>query len=66
MKKYLVQGEFSGYCRGIVQFEVEAENEAEAIKNWYEGKEIFREVVRDDSDIEMYFAKELVNEQTKE
>lgn len=52
MPKYHVDVEWSGYSRGTATYEVEAESEADAIENWWDGKEIKRTVIRDDTDVE--------------
>lgn len=49
MPKYLVNTTWSGYSRGIAQFEVEAESAEEARELWMEGectdKDTFREYI---------------------
>lgn len=52
MSKYIVRTEFSGYSRGDAYHIVEADSEAEAMENWYEGTESDRMVVRDDTEHE--------------
>ena len=47
--KYSVVVEWSGYCKGIMEYVVEAESEVEAKENWSEGKEIERDTIRDDT-----------------
>lgn len=49
-KKFKVQVEWSGYSRGYSVYEVEAENEEEALECYYEGNQIERNVVRDDTE----------------
>ncbi len=49
-KKFTVQVEWSGYSRGYTVYEVEAFSEEDAKENYYEGNEISREVVRDDTE----------------
>ncbi len=50
MKKFKVKFDWSGYSRGYAVYEVEAETEEEAKETFYEGKEIERVVVRDDTE----------------
>lgn len=53
MKKiYRVQVPYSGYSRGYVTYEVEAESEEEAVKDAGYGREVFDNIVRDDRDFE--------------
>ena len=52
MALYTVEVDWSGYSRGISTYEVEASSEEEAMENWYFGKELFRETIRDDTDSE--------------
>ncbi len=47
MNKYLVEVEWSGYSRGYASYEVDAENEEAASKDYMSGKETERDVVRD-------------------
>ena len=49
-KKFKVQVEWSGYSRGYSVYEVEAESEEEALECYYEGNQIERNVVRDDTE----------------
>ena len=49
-KTFTVQVEWSGYSRGYTVYEVEASSEEEAKENYYEGEQISREVVRDDTE----------------
>lgn len=49
-KTFTVQVEWSGYSRGYTVYEVEAFSEEDAKENYYEGKQISREVVRDDTE----------------
>lgn len=53
MPKYLIDVDWSGYSRGASQYEVEAENEKEAEDNWYSGKKVFHETIRDDTEKEV-------------
>jgi len=58
MKKFIVDLEFSGYSRGTVSYEVEAETAEEAEENWWKGKEIDRDIIRDDTDKEVIGVEE--------
>jgi len=53
MTKFNVEVEWSGYSRGTALWEVEAESEEDARENYYEGKRIQREIVRDDTEEEI-------------
>ena len=53
MPEYIVEGEFSGYSRGVVVFKIKADSEEDAREYWYEGIEVGRQVVRDDTEIEI-------------
>jgi len=59
MKKFLVTTEWSGYSRGTATYEVEAETADEARELLFEGKQINREVVRDDTESEIESVKEI-------
>ncbi len=59
MAKFQIITEWSGYSRGTAIYLVEAKNEDEARENWCEGKEIAREVVRDDTETEIESVKEI-------
>ena len=50
LNKYLVDVQWSGYSRGYSLYEVEAKCEDDAIENYYYGKEIERETIRDDTE----------------
>lgn len=58
MKKFIVDLEFSGYSRGTVSYEVEAETAEEAEDNWWTGKEICRDIIRDDTEKEVIDVEE--------
>ena len=49
-KTFKVRVEWSGYSRGYSVYEVEADSKEEALENYYEGNQIEREVVRDDTE----------------
>lgn len=51
-KMFQVQVEWSGYSRGYSVYEVEAENEEEALECYYEGNQLERCVVRDDTEVQ--------------
>jgi len=53
MPKFKVQTEWSGYSRGTVTYLVEAKDEESAKETWYDGEEIERDVVRDDTENEI-------------
>ena len=59
--KFKVDIIWSGYCRGVSGYLVEAENEEEAVENWYDGEELYHETHRDDTEKEIYKVEE-VNE----
>lgn len=61
MPKFKVDIVWSGYCRGIASYEVEAMDKDEAAENWWDGKEINRETIRDDTDSEV-MGVELIEE----
>ena len=50
MAKFEVHVEWAGYSRGVKVLEVEAETEADARENFWNGKEIDRTVIRDDTE----------------
>ena len=50
MSKYLVTEEWAGYSRGYALYEIEADSEEDARKNYWKGTEIERETIRDDSE----------------
>ena len=50
MPKFKVDVEWSSYCRGYAVYEVDAIDKDEARDYWYDGKEIYREIIRDDTD----------------
>lgn len=50
MPTYIVNVDWSGYSRGVAAYRVEADSEEEARERYYEGEELFREVVRDDTE----------------
>lgn len=58
MKKFIVETVWSGYCRGVAKYEVEAETAEEAEENWWKGKEIDRDIIRDDTDKEVIGVEE--------
>jgi len=60
MKRYTVNTEWAGYSRGTAQYIVEAESEEEAMKNWWDGKQVSHVVVRDDTEGAAISAKETV------
>lgn len=62
MSKYIVQVDWSGHCRGVSEYEVEADSEEEAMENWWKGKEINSYTIRDDTDKEATSA-ELIEEE---
>ena len=49
---YDVETEWSGYSRGYSVHRVEAESEQEAKENWWDGKRIAHETVRDDTEMQ--------------
>lgn len=53
MNKYIVDTEWWGYSRGVAKYEIEAESEEDAKQFWFEGKELERQVVRDDTEGEV-------------
>jgi hypothetical protein len=59
MKKFEVTTNWAGYSRGYAVYEVEAENEEAAKSLWYEGLEIERETIRDDTESEISSVKEV-------
>lgn len=65
MKKFIVETVWSGYCRGVAKYEVEAETAEEAEENWYDGVEIERYVVRDDTESDVVEVKEVKNDSDK-
>ena len=61
MKKlYVVEVEWSGYSRGYSTYEVEAESKEDAMENYDYGREIHREIRRDDTESEAISAKEAI------
>ena len=50
--KYVVKVSWSGYSRGYATYEVYADDEDEAKKYYYEGVEVERVVVRDDTEVD--------------
>jgi len=59
MKKFRVEIDWSGYSRGVAAYEVEAENEEEARDLWYDGKQLYHETHRDDTEKEIFSVKEV-------
>jgi hypothetical protein len=59
MKKYIATIEWSGYSRGISEYEIEAENPEAAMELWYEGKRTYHDVVRDDTEKDVVKIKEV-------
>lgn len=53
MPKFKIILEWSGYSRGTEIRIVEAETEEEAREIWYEGKQVDRQIVRDDTESEI-------------
>jgi hypothetical protein len=52
MPKFKVTTQWSGYSRGYSVNLVEAKTAEEAKELWYEGEEIERTVVRDDTEVD--------------
>jgi hypothetical protein len=59
MKKFQVTKHWCGYSRGYTIYEVEAETLVDATELYYDGKQIEHVVVRDDTEPEEVFAKEM-------
>ena len=57
MNKYRVELEWSGYSRGYAIYEVEAESEEAAIKDYWQGVEVERDTIRDDTESEVHSAE---------
>ena len=60
MKTYKVETTWSGYCRGMAAYSVKAESPEEAKRYWYEGEEIYKEIIRDDTESEVDSVEEIV------
>ena len=53
MPTYIVKTNWSGYARGVAEWEIEADNEEEAREMYYEGNLLERLTVRDDTEDEI-------------
>ncbi len=53
MPEFEINISWSGYSRGLSKYLVEADTEEEAKEIYYEGKKVYHEVVRDDTDSEI-------------
>ena len=62
MKTYDVTVNWSGYSRGFSTYRVQADSEDEAKELWYEGEEVQRTTVRDDTEAQDFTSIEEVNQ----
>lgn len=53
MTNFIVKTEWSGYCRGQAAYLVEAESEEQARDIFYEGEELYKDIIRDDTESEI-------------
>lgn len=60
MKDYLVVTKWEGYSRGHATYSISADSPEEARELYYDGDEIDRSVVRDDTEEEVESVKEVV------
>ncbi|MBG23740.1 MAG: hypothetical protein CMF22_10495 [Idiomarinaceae bacterium] len=60
MTNYVVYVDWEGYSRGVAAYEIEAENEEEARELYLEGKLLHSDVVRDDTESQVYKIKEII------
>lgn len=59
MSKFKVTREFSGYCRGVEDFLIEAASEEEAKENYWDGVSLGTEIIRDDTETQELYVEEV-------